>query len=886
MNKIRLYFCFLFILVGGNIYAQFTISGSVTDSSGVPIPNLTLYLQPIDSTIISGYGNTDPTGSYKIEIKNTGAFELITGGIFFEKIQIPVLFKTTSKHFQKNIILSQKVFELEEVVIVREKPILIKKDTIVFDVTSFVRGNEVVVEDLLKSIPGISVDSEGTVKVNGKEVEKIMVDGGDFFEKGYRVLTKNMPSESIEKVELLQNYSENRLLKDIEDDDKIALNLTIKEDSKRIWFGNVQMGYNILDDQFYDAKSNLMNFGNRTKFYFLTNFNNVGYDATGDVNHLVNPYSGDDSSLGDGINAIKILSNNISPLSFNKNRTDFNNAELISLNAIFNPNKSLQIKTLAFLNWDESTFYREQEEKVRIDENFFENNEIYTLKNKKEFFLGKVNFKYDNRGSNIFEGTSIINIGEYSSPSILIFNSNLTKEELNTDNILFDQSLKFTRKFHTGKVLLITSRFKTEKAPQNYSNNQFLFQDLFPSYPEANNVNQFVENKLDLLGFEAHLLDRKTNGNLIELKAGFLNTRNFLNSTFLISEGNQTLDMPAFFQNDLCYNVADIYLKTKYRLELEKFAVIGKLDFHLVYNSLMSIEELIRENILYLKPSIGFNWDFHPDHNITSFYTYNTSNSDILNVYSGFILTDYRSFSRGLGTFNQVNFSNFFLNYKFGDWSDKFVANTSILFNKDLDFFSTNHVIQQEYSLSEKILIRDRNLLSITSNLDRYIDLLKSNFKVELGYSKTNFKNLINDNLREVRSTTWNYGLEFRSGFKNSFNFHLGSKWVNSRIQTTSIFKNKFNLSFADLFLILDNGLEFQFKSERYDFQSEEQKEYYFVDFEGKYKVSQKLSLSVIAKNLTNIANFTSFSISDIGSSTTEYRLLPRHILLKFLYRF
>ena len=68
----------------------------------------------------------------------------------------------------------------------------------------FLKGNEEVVEDLLKNIPGLEIDRSGAIKVDGIEIEKIMVEGDDFFKKGYRMISKSMPSSPIDKIELLQ----------------------------------------------------------------------------------------------------------------------------------------------------------------------------------------------------------------------------------------------------------------------------------------------------------------------------------------------------------------------------------------------------------------------------------------------------------------------------------------------------------------------------------------------------------------------------------------------------------------------------------------------------------------------------------------------------------
>ena len=186
-----------------------------------------------------------------------------------------------------------------------------------------------------------------------------MIDGDDFFEKGYKLVTKNMPVNAIDKIELYQNYSNNKLLKGIENSDKVALNLTLKEDSKRIWFGNFYGGYNILLDNKFEYKGNLMNFGKKSKHYFFTNGNNIGIDAKGDINQLISPYRYDEpSSIGDNQTSKTLISLNYDLPKLNKRRVNINNDKLLSLNSIFSISKSIKLKTIGFINKTETNFFK------------------------------------------------------------------------------------------------------------------------------------------------------------------------------------------------------------------------------------------------------------------------------------------------------------------------------------------------------------------------------------------------------------------------------------------------------------------------------------------------------------------------------------------------
>jgi hypothetical protein len=257
---------------------------------------------------------------------------------------------------------------------------------------------------------------------------------------------------------------------------------------------------------------------------------------------------------------------------------------------------------------------------------------------------------------------------------------------------------------------------------------------------------------------------------------------------------------------------------------------------------------------------------------------------------NSFTVRGFRSFSKGLEEFNQLTSSNAFLNYTYGSWGDKFFANTYFLFNKSNDFFSSNSIIAQNFSQSEKIIIKDREFLSLSSNIDRYFKPIKSNLKISLGAARTNFKNIVNNsNLREVRNLGVNYGFELRSGFRGFFNYHIGSKWNYNQVKTT--IENSFtdNVSFLDLSMMFNDKFNIQIQSERYYFGnlSSDSNRYYFLDLEARYVVKEnKLTFSLSGNNLFNTETFRNFSISDIAISQTEFRLQPRYVLLKMEVRF
>jgi len=889
MKKAKIFLILSFI-ISLKSFSQTILKGSVSETSKKAIPYGSVVLKSaLDESIVT-YGFTKEDGSYVLETTKKGNFTLHFSALGFATKIVPLALTESTTDISINAILAEETFVLNEVIVHAENPIIISNDTINFKTKFFTNGTEQNVEDLLKKIPGLTVDAQGTIKVGNQEIEKLMVDGDDLFERGYRVLSKNMPAYPIEEVEILKNYSNNRLLKGIEESNKVALNLKLNEASKRIWFGNITLAYGVESENRYEFKGNLMNFGKKNKYYFLTNLNNTGYDAIGDVQNLVRSFRPNEPGvIGDNASVSNLIGLNGGISNFKRERSNFNNAELLSLNAIFNPTEKLKIKTLAFLNTDETNFFRNATKIVNVNNISFTNTEDFRLRNKSMLGFGKLDFMYTISKTKSLEATTKYNTRDENNNANLLFNGRSTVENLKNNNTLFDQKITYANKFKDKKIFLLTSRYIQEESPQNYVVNQFLFDELFTTTTNANNVKQAIENKMRYFGVNAHLLDRRENGDLLELQVGNEYRGDILKTAFELLEDNTTLDFPTGYQNQVEYHVNDLYVKSKYRLKTNAFAFTGTLDIHQLYNSLENNNGNQSETPFFINPSFGAEWKINDANKIRTTYSFNTTNAKVLDVYDNYILTGFRSLQQGLNNFNQLNNSSVVLNYELGNWSDRFFANSFIVYNKNHDFFSTNTFLNQNYTLSDKIKIRDREFLSINSKIDYYFKFISSNLKLDLGYSKSNFKNSINNGaLREVNTENFNYGLEMRSGFRGFFNYHIGTKWLTNTIETTIINDFTDNTSFLDLSFLVNKKIDFQLKSERYFFGNlSTDNTYYFLDFDAHYKMlDNKLTFTLTGKNLFNTETFRNASISDIGSSTTEFRLLPRFVLLKLEYRF
>ncbi|CAA0169351.1 TonB-dependent receptor [Tenacibaculum maritimum] len=876
-----------FLSIKHIVEGQVLLKGVVKNEKNVPIAYSNILVKNDSLNKIINYASSNEKGEYQVEFPFQKKIRIEVTALGYERIT-SLVNRVIANERVVNFILKEKPLELDEIIIEAEKPIVIRKDTIRFKAKRFAKGNEKVVEDLLRNIPNISIDNKGVIKVGKREIEKIMIDGDDFFKKGYKILSKNMPAYAIEDIEVLKKYSNNSLLKGVEDSDKVALNLKINSKLRRVWFGNLSLGYGFFSKNRYEVKGSLMNFGKSNKYYLLASLNNLGYDSSLNLKKLVEQTKAGEE-IGDGQSTYKLIELSNLNLALKKERFNFNNTELLSLNSIFKINEGFKIKMLNFFNWDKTGFYRKIRESITIKGDKFSNIEDFQLNNINKSFFSKLNLIHDISRTKKIDTEIKISFNELLAKSSLEFNEDPSREKLKSKNIFFDQKIKYTDKFKDKGVLLLTGRFILEDKPQTYNYNQFLYQGLFPNYPESNNVRQVVENKMEFIGLDARLLRRDNSENLLELHFGNKHRRDRSVTGFYLLEDDTVLGSPVNYQNKISYFVNDLYAKTKYLYKKKHFSIIGELEFHQLLNLIKSERDKKEESLFFINPKFGFKWRINEENKLSFSYSYNKTNASLLEVYPNYYLKNFRTFSRGINDFNQLNEYSINLDYELGNWGNNSFANFSVFYKKENDFFTTNSIIRQNYVLSDKIFVKNKGILGANLRFDTFFTKIKSNLRLELRGYKSNYKNKVNSfELRNIKADNYECGVELRSGLKGFFNYHIGTRWSINNVESLIKESHTNNQSFLNLTFMFNRKLNLNIESERYDFgRTEKDEVYYFSDFKMNYILKKNnLVLGLMGKNLFKLEKISSVSINDISVLSIEHRLLPRHFVFSMQYRF
>lgn len=883
----RLISACLLIFTCGYASAQVAVDGKVRNSSGAPIPFATLMVIDTLRNNIAAYTSASKIGDYNFTISNPGIYYLI-GRALGHKADTTLLKITDQyKFLTKDLTLREDVQNLKEVIVSSAQPVIVKRDTIIIDAKSFALGNEQVAEDLLKRIPGLEVTADGTIKVGNREVERVMVDGDDFFEKGYKLLTKNLSAGTIDKVEIYDKYSKNRLLHNIENSDKVALNLKLKADSKQQWFGNISAGYGI--GAKHELRTNLMAYRPKAKYYLLANINNTGYDASGDIRSLVSPEnSGGPNAIEDKQTLDPMSNLNVKQPQLRRSRINFNNVVMPALNGIWTLTDKMKLKVMSLLNLDKNDFV------TSGSQTFFTTAQPINVRessqtNKKTFSaISRLNYLYDINPRSSFEYTGVFNSSKNTDTANSFLNSNQIRERLTKRDNVYDHKFIYTNKISEKTVLLLSARYLNERQPENYLIDSVRY-PILASAGAKLHVDQETVQQMKYAALEGRLLTKQSNGSLLEFQAGYVNRMNTFDS-HLATARLSNFQYLEPFSNQISYSAAEVYGKANYRYKIGNYHLVAGVEGHQLLNKVKQADSLdyLKQSPFFLVPALGFEWQMNKTSKFTVTYRYSFNNTQVSDIYKGYILTDYLTFSRGLDDFNQMKTSAVLLNYRLGNWGDNFFMNSTIAYKKDSHFISTDNLIQQDYIAKSKIVLGSRNQFNAMLSTDRYISPISSNIKAKFSFDNSDYKNRIGGIDVNTRSSTYNYGLEMRSAFHGFFNFNVGRSWTYSRIKSS--FDNTFNnnMSFLDLDFIFKNNLSLRTQGELYHFENLNVKNnQLFIDAELRYAYPRsKFTFFVSGRNLLNRKEYTEQTNQDISVSVWQYRLVPRIINLKIDYRF
>ena len=318
-------------------YAQnkiVTVSGRVIEAgTKEPVELAAVQLLSLpDSAQVAGM-TTSTQGYFSLSKQKPGKYLLKVSFIGYVTKIIPVqLTANVPAKKMGNIELATDAVMLQEAVVVAEAPqVTVVEDTLMYNSSAYRTPGGAMLEELVKKLPGAEIDDDGNVKINGKDLKKIMVDGKEFFGGDVKTGLKNLPVDMVDKLKTYDKKSDLARVTGIDDgEEETVLDLTVKKGMNQGWFGNADLGAGTKDR--YTGRMMLNRFVDKTQFSIIGSANNVndqGFSGGG---------GGPRWRSNNGLNATKMLGANFATQTNKLElggsvRYNFQDADISSINS-------------------------------------------------------------------------------------------------------------------------------------------------------------------------------------------------------------------------------------------------------------------------------------------------------------------------------------------------------------------------------------------------------------------------------------------------------------------------------------------------------------------------------------------------------------------------
>ncbi len=707
--SIRSICTFAFLIFSIVIFGQVkrvAVSGKIIDNTSTPIIGASVVLlNPVDSVMIA-FGSSDIDGNFIIKNVKPQSVKLqityIGYGTIEKVIDVP---NTNAALDLGQITIYTNENLLNEVVVKSEYvPIKIKKDTVEYNADAFRVRPNANVEELLKKLPGIEVDANGTITAQGEEVTKVTVDGKKFFGNDPKMATQNLPADAVKKLQFIDKKSEKAQFSGISDGEtEKVLNLQLKDDKKVGTFGDVMAGIGNKDR--FDSKVALNKFNGNTQMSLLGNYNNLSNQGFSfqDYNTLMGGNAFGGNRNGGGGFSMPSTINTGSSLGKVKSATIGAN-----FSHTFSPKYNMSASYLLSnsnqdLIKDKSTQNFNGNNNFLIDElsnalNLRNGHTINLNFQAKPDSFHRIDLESSIKLNNSNLGTELAS--ESKNPFGDLVNSNNQKDSTITN--LTDISIRGVlnkRLRKAGRNMTLDMSYGQTINDQDYDVQSFR------NFVNRSKIDSLIQNQIS-----------KADNNNYRVNAEYkepLGKQNYIG--FAYQQRNyssnqdktfydldyitqlRTLNMSSFFRNDIIYNRASV----NYTKDNELFAFIADLGFQrsVIKGKNEMVGNLESKPYNYFLPNLTFNWI---DKNIR--IRYNTSvnepsvtqlqpildNSNPLNLYQGNpdLKPEYsHSMNIRYNFFNNFNFVNFFTFINLRYTKDKIVTSQNI--NPDLSRIST-----------------------------------------------------------------------------------------------------------------------------------------------------------------------------------------------------
>jgi len=876
-----------------HINAQFvTVKGKIMNSTNVLLPYATVIADTKDSKY-SSYSISNDKGAFNLRVRKNSLYIITASYLGYKPKTISTKF---SKDSTINFILFEEEENLEEITIKYSPPIIVKKDTIKYKVDKFITGEERKLKDILNKLPGIEVDRAGNVVVHGKKVTKVLVENKQFFTGDSKLAVNNIPADAVNEIEVLDNYNDITILKGLEDSNDLAINIKLKKNKQKFWFGGVETGSGVGHSERYLVHPSIFYYSPKTSLNFIGDINNIGVKSFTFKDYL--DFEGGYKKILLNPKAyFSKVNDDFSQFLSNK---DFKNSEHLfegaSINQFINKKTDL-IGYIIYSNSNNEQESRNVNEYLENNSSLIENR-ITTNNTINNFIIGKIGidntqidgtklkiqsfFKSSNNKNNILNTSTISN------------GTNFINTFSKSNNVDFKQNIEWHKNLSQNHTISAIGSFNFMKGDVfiNWTADDNIFQSIIPITDDSE-YSIFKDKETSSLNFSSLIKHYWVLGNFIHLYTT-IGIQNYddnykTNEYQQISNGTINNFSSSDFGNDIEFNFNNLYLGSYLKFQKGKFTFKPGVFYHNYSRKVTQLNQELQLDKNYLLPELSIKIDLKRNEKLSIRYNRKVRFPSITKLLNNFTLTNFNSIYKGnpnlenelyhkvsiyyykFSLFKRISY-NFTINYR---KTEKGIKNSNTLFN-------INYITQP-------ILLdnSDRNF-----NFSGSINKRFGRYRLSLGNNSifSNYLQQINGTLRKNKSVNYSFYIGLKTTFNNfpNFNFNYKKTFNNYKTQIST---SNFESDFIDLNIDYDFWNDFIFNL-NYNYQYFKNKNTNSINqnnllnmsiFYKKEKSPWGFELS--ANNLFNNKFIRNSSFSDFLITDNKKFILPRIIMLKLSYK-
>ncbi|WP_163517345.1 TonB-dependent receptor [Gelidibacter japonicus] len=909
----------LLLLVVGHSFAQIKVEGVVKDSIGNPLELANVIAINQETKALESYGITNDQGQYKLALTKNTTYLVQVSYIGMKTVDEVLAVKESD--LTKNFTM-QEDNTLDEIQLTYEMPVTIKGDTLTYNADSFNKGTERKLEDVLKNLPGVEINADGQIEVEGKVVNKLMVNGKDFFDGDSKLATKNIPSSAVDKIQVLRNYSEVGQLSGVQNNqDNVAINIKLKEGKENFWFGDVTAGGGVApspNDELYLVQPKLFYYSPKYSINVIGDINNIGEVAlTGrDIRNFGGGFRSPSNSSGTRIN---LGDNSLGGL------TNLGNAQTIesklgALNFSYAPNKALDISGFAIYNSNrlktrQESFVRYTDSDLGIpDEEKVETGREATNQGLAKFsarykpnvnnqldydILGRISS--DSEVNNVFSSV-VGNTDQLDEAKPFSIHQNVNYYyTLNETNIFAFEAQHLLKDEDPFYNALLVNDPTNNDAPPNE-------RDAFDNTAESLGLNrdQFGYNLNQERRIKSNQLDAKLDyynilnatSNINFTLGAILSNQKFNSNIFQFLDDGSYFDPTANLtdiegnllrnENDTEYNFSDIYLGVHYRLKSGKFTFTPGFSLHAYGNKNIQFGKTYEDNFFRVLPDFETLIQFKRSESLTFRYSMQNSFTDVTRLAQGLVLNNYNSIQYGEPELQNALSHNLSLRY----FSFNLFNYTNIFaflnYNKNIDQIRSltnfDNVIRTSTYFNSNFADES---VSASGRIQRTYGKLRASMGVNYNYSKSN--QFIQDRRSVNESFSQSYTPELRTNFKKAPNVSLRYQYRvsnnNQGTNSTKFITNAPSIEFdAYIWNAFTARTDYSYTKQSSDVGPSDSYQTWNASLAYRKDKDAKWEYELKASNLLNIDSNINNGSNNISVYSSETFILPRFVTFRVIY--